>query len=628
MARRALRVIAAFAAAACFGVACGGAERPSRGRSVVSRATWEAPPPPLDDVALRALIARVTQVRELGELRPIRVERLERERFRERVADDGPPPAPRLGTDETIEVALDLLPPPGQRAALPSSAALRRASIGGYYDDEDDLIVIPDLPVGSRDLHTQRLVLAHEVHHALQARNFPGALRGPTETDAALAHGALVEGDAEATAAAYLAVEMGMPVRRALRRVLDLRRDVKPEELDHDELDDDDRVRLAASPHLRDLRAFPYRDGAVFVTDLYRIGGFRLVDRAYSDPPRTSEQVLHPVVYLQGESARPVAPLPPPPGFRRAHGETIGELRARSLFRRCATSTGRADSAAAGWGGDRLEVFQGPARKLVSAWVSAWDTEADAREVEALLTEQRGCWSANTVEGEEGTYALGGEVVVLRDGLVVTLVRGDRGAGSSDWARSLAAAVGALGPTAPRLGVPAITRRSPESARGAAIDGDRWTSEWVGLTAPRPEGTRWRPSGATSMAAARHDVLLAASIDLESRPINSRSIADILAAREDELVRDYALDDRGLRRISTTRVQTHLGPAVERVWQVNRGLGRVVALVLPVCAEAGAIVIEREFSDPHGEAVLDAWLAGVRWTHDRRIPACAVLDPK
>jgi hypothetical protein len=69
-------------------------------------------------------------------------------------------------------------------------------------------------------------------------------------------------------------------------------------------------------------------------------------------------------------------------GWTRAGGGTWGELQTRELL--AAAGGGGAGEAAAGWGGDRWELWRsGDASALVMRWT--WDTPRDAREFAARL---------------------------------------------------------------------------------------------------------------------------------------------------------------------------------------------------------------------------------------------------
>ena len=103
--------------------------------------------------------------------------------------------------------------------------------------------------------------------------------------------------------------------------------------------------------------------------------------------PESTEQILHPEKWVQVEGPLPVRlDVSLGDGWRRAARGTWGEWQTRELL------GGNADDAAAGWGGDRYELWQRgacatpPCREndvLVMKW--RWDTAKDAREFERTL---------------------------------------------------------------------------------------------------------------------------------------------------------------------------------------------------------------------------------------------------
>ena len=63
------------------------------------------------------------------------------------------------------------------------------------------------------------------------------------------------------------------------------------------------RALMAAPAILRERMTFPYLGGMSFMGQLFRAGGFALVNRVYEHPPTTTEQILHVDKYLAGEDA-------------------------------------------------------------------------------------------------------------------------------------------------------------------------------------------------------------------------------------------------------------------------------------------------------------------------------------
>ncbi|HET9738579.1 MAG TPA: hypothetical protein VFP78_10720, partial [Solirubrobacteraceae bacterium] len=157
-------------------------------------------------------------------------------------------------------------------------------------------------------------------------------------------------------------------------------------------------------PFLEAQLLFAYLGGERFVADLLeRAGGdWTLVDTAFRlRVPASTEQVLHPRAYFSADEPRRVrlrAGVVLGGGWSRARAGTWGELQTRELL--------GSDGAAAGWGGDRYELWRsGSSSVLVMRW--RWDTRRD----EAEFAERLRGWAAR----RSGT-------AVVRRGRAVTLV--------------------------------------------------------------------------------------------------------------------------------------------------------------------------------------------------------------
>ncbi len=150
-------------------------------------------------------------------------------------------------------------------------------------------------------------------------------------------------------------------------------------------------------PYIEASLTFPYVKGSQFISKLYDIGGWTLVNAAFKRPPVSTEQVLHPERYLRVEqpdrlTLRTDSLLGPE--WRRLAGGELGELDTSQLLDRGGVDD--ADEAAEGWGGGRYELWRtGPLRDracpapcrrrdaLVVAW--SWDTDRDARQFKPAL---------------------------------------------------------------------------------------------------------------------------------------------------------------------------------------------------------------------------------------------------
>ncbi len=138
---------------------------------------------------------------------------------------------------------------------------------------------------------------------------------------------------------------------------------------------------LAAPDVVRKANAFPLQEGATFVSWLYDDGGWEGVNEAYQSPPITTEQVMHPEKYLEGEEPqRTVAPniaAEMGKGWTEVSNDTMGEFLLRTYLEQHLNTT-RAAEAAEGWGGDSYSLLVGPQNQRVFLSFIAWDTGPDA----------------------------------------------------------------------------------------------------------------------------------------------------------------------------------------------------------------------------------------------------------
>jgi hypothetical protein len=274
--------------------------------------------------------------------------------------DDDYPPARRRADAELLAL-LGLLPPGTDLGK--AAASTYGESVAGYYDPRSGrLRIVKGAQTGNRVLY--EMTVAHELTHALEDQRFGFDLdRLAAGDDGALAYTALVEGTATAMMYRYVEDRFGA---------------------------EETFGGLAASafqptgnlpPFLMAQLLFPYTAGEAFVSRLLEVGrgDWTVVNAALRvRPPASSEQVLHPEAYLEGDEPRrvslrgPVAALGE--GWRAVRTATLGEwLTGRLLARAGGTTSGEA---AAGWGGDRAVLLgRGNDRAVVARWT--WDTPAD-----------------------------------------------------------------------------------------------------------------------------------------------------------------------------------------------------------------------------------------------------------
>ena len=294
-------------------------------------------------------------------------------------------PAERLQADQSVYRLLGLIEPDADLREL--SGNLFGEGVAGYYDPRDGrLRVVEGAGTGTRVL--EEMILAHELTHALEDQHF-GLSTEPATDDRTLARSALYEGSATSLMYAYVGEHfsaeetLGGLLSSAFEDTGDL------------------------PPFIQAQVLFAYVGGERFVSDLLRRGGWGLVDTAFEvRPPSSTEQVLHPDAYFDADEPQPVR-LRVGTGlgdaWERVHAGTWGELQTRELL-------GGSTRAAAGWGGDRYELWRsGDDEALIMRW--RWDTLRDEAEFAARL---------RAVMGDRG-------VVMRRRGTVTLAVASSRG---------------------------------------------------------------------------------------------------------------------------------------------------------------------------------------------------------
>src|SRR5205085_6086849 len=82
---------------------------------------------------------------------------------------------------------------------------------------------------------------------------------------------------------------------------------------------------LGGGPLTESATYFPYEEGVAFAALLYQNGGWDAVDAAFKNPPRSTEQVLHPDRYIGGDAPKPIAlPALQLNGWHRITEDTLG----------------------------------------------------------------------------------------------------------------------------------------------------------------------------------------------------------------------------------------------------------------------------------------------------------------
>ena len=326
------------------------------------------------NAAIRAEVeANVVALRGLEPLATITPVVLSRDALRDRLAAEMAETTPEAARADVLELsAFDFMEPDYDLAA--AQLELQGDGILGYYDpDTAEFVVVNDgalLDAPAQWTH------AHEYVHALQDQHYDlGALTDDTvNSEFQAAVRALAEGEAELVQYLYLTEGSFFSDEETTAIIADAAA------AGRDDLDNYPPVLISSL-------VFPYSSGSRFVEALYNEGGFAAIDAAWLDPPRSTEQILHPERYLAGDAPQIVALNPLTDtlgvGWEQIADDILGEFFLREyLDQQLAASA--AERLAEGWGGDRYAVYWNETTGgLVMALRLVWDTAEDAAEFAA-----------------------------------------------------------------------------------------------------------------------------------------------------------------------------------------------------------------------------------------------------
>ena len=368
---------ASFASPSAPASASASAPAPSASSSIVSPVPSGSggPAPSVEEAALYDQIqSEVLAIRGLKAAN-VKRETIDEARLKALTAadfdKDNPPEY--VAANERLFKALGLMPEDQSLKAL--FLDLVGSQVAGFYrpDAKKLYIVSRSGAINGAD----KITFAHEYDHALQDANFAVFDDQKSlldKTDQALARAALYEGDATI----LMTVWAGPNLTPAeLQEVFTAGTDPAATAI------------LERTPAiLREGLLFPYTAGVAFLSPIQAAGGWPAIDSLYSKLPVSTEQVLHPEKYQAGEA--PVAVELPAnlakdlgAGWSQPLTDTFGEFQMRVWMTDTGVALADATAAAAGWGGDRFAVLDGPGDTWGVVMRTAWDSDADAGAFEA-----------------------------------------------------------------------------------------------------------------------------------------------------------------------------------------------------------------------------------------------------
>jgi len=224
--------------------------------------------------------------------------------------------------------------------------------IEGLYDPKSQEFYIADWSAPDE----QRMVMAHELTHALEDQHFHieawSRAARPNE-DAELARDAVLEGSAMAAMVDYLMQGTG----RSLKDLPEF----DPSML-FDQLDMQNTPALkSAPPFLKDALIFPYISGLNFSAAVLKNSGWPALAGVFEKPPVSTQQIFHPAFYKSGKTPETVSL----PALDKVLGKdwaklgenVLGEFGWKEVLKQF-LDDGRAKSLAAAWDGDRYATYE------------------------------------------------------------------------------------------------------------------------------------------------------------------------------------------------------------------------------------------------------------------------------
>ena len=278
---------------------------------------------------------------------------------------------------------------------------LLEEQIVGYYDPKTKVLyVVSDAPK-----ETVGLTITHELVHALQDQyiSLDSTQQIEGENDRQSAAQAVFEGQAvyEQVSAMLGGSNVAMNLPGGWDRVRDMIRD-----------NQSSMPIFARSPTvIQETLIFPYLSGAEFVRNFKDRNPGKSV---YNDMPVSTEQILHPTAFFGKRDAPTSVTLPPLTGATQTYQNTLGEFETRLFLFQHLKDQNNAVQGAAGWDGDRYVLFDTPQGQGI-AWVTVWDSQADASEFFDLLgkvvAKRYGAASDSTVGAVVRNYSAGGRAL-------------------------------------------------------------------------------------------------------------------------------------------------------------------------------------------------------------------------
>ena len=313
-------------------------------------------------------IPRIEQATGLKFKTPPKVEVRTREQVRDFLLKqfDEATPASQVAGEEKAYKLLGLIPDTMNLRAF--FVRVLTEQVVGYYDPKAKALYV----VNGADEQIVGITITHELVHALQDQyvNLDSIQKSGSNNDRLAAAQALIEGEAQFE---QISIMLGGPdqIDARLPGAWDrVREEIRNRQGEMP-------VFATAPMVIQEGLLFPYLSGAEFVR---RVKEKRGSGDLFRDIPRSTEQILHPPLFLATPSDEPTSVvLPSPRGVTKVYENDMGEFGTRLVVYDYLRDPQTAQRAAAGWDGDRFMVVEkGSDRGFV--WALVWDSPIEAAE--------------------------------------------------------------------------------------------------------------------------------------------------------------------------------------------------------------------------------------------------------
>jgi hypothetical protein len=284
----------------------------------------------------------------------------------------------------------------------------------------------------------QRVALVHELAHALADQHHPLGKylhKGSPDDDASTARQAVMEGQATWLTWAYVAKRNGGKAEVPKEMIDQLTRALGSDSAEFP-------VFTKSPLYMKESLVFPYNEGLRFQEAVYRKMGRAGFDQVFSRAPESTQQILHPDVYLAAR--KPTEPEPPTiqtavgkkdaKRFRLLAEGSLGEFDFSVLLRQYVEEK-QGTEAASHWRGATYRIYENKREMYpVLTFKSEWDSAESAqkfcglyqrvmkgrwKKMDQVKAESAGAISHVTGAGDSGRFRLtcGGSAVESIEGL-------------------------------------------------------------------------------------------------------------------------------------------------------------------------------------------------------------------